>query len=142
MNRIVTVVVAAVLGFALYAYDDANYSADHTSDIDVTGSPEARQWLRNNESDSALASNRFGATSEAVQFVNGLYAAGAERVVVPEDAIEDDGIEAYADSLVVVLPHDSEKRRRVRAICEREIRNEGFDPSEDGGGDQIFLWWD
>ena len=91
--------------------------------------------------ESALASNRFGPTSRAIRFVDELYRAGAVRVVVPEEAI-DDGIEVYADSLVVIMPSDPEKRRRVRALCDREIRREGFDPREDGDADQVYLWWD
>jgi hypothetical protein len=142
MNRLVAVIFAGVIALGLFVFNDSSNSIDDAPAVDISGSPEALQWLRGNESESALASNRFGPTSEAIGFVNRLYSAGAERVVIPQDAIEDHGIEVYADSLVVIMPHDPEKCRRVREICDREIRSEGFDPDEDRNADQVYLWWD
>jgi hypothetical protein len=105
--------------------------------------PEARQWLRQNKNESALASNRFLETANAVRFVDQLYAAGAERVLVPEECItpeEPDG--PYADALVVKLPADPAKRKKVFAMCAKEIKREGFDPDESTDGEWVFLWWD
>ena len=110
--------------------------------------PEALEWLKSNKNESALASNRFGPTSEAIKFIEQLYALGAERVIVFQDAIRDDEeiIEyedgPYADALVVILPSDQEKRERVTKICAEEITSEGFDPSESENKDAVFLWWD
>jgi hypothetical protein len=145
MNRVIAILFLSGLGLGLFMFDgdlvpSGAVNGDVASLEDFSGSPEARKWLSDSESDSALASNRFGPTEAALQFVNDLYRAGAVRVVVPQDAIDDDGVEIYCDSLVVIMPTDGEKRRRVRAICDREIRREGFDPGADA--DQVYLWWD
>jgi hypothetical protein len=147
MNRVIAILFLSGLGLGLFMFDgdllpSGEMNGDAASLEDFSGSPEACKWLSENESDSALASNRFGSTETAIQFVNELYRAGARRIVVPEEAIDDDGVEIYCDSLVVIMPTDGEKRRRVRAICDREIRREGFDPREDGDADQVYLWWD
>jgi hypothetical protein len=143
MNRVFAVLFASALGFGLFFFDGELLPLGDGPPIeDFSGSPEARKWLQENEGDAPLASNRFGSTAAALRFVGELYRAGAERVVVPEDAIDDDGVEVYCDSLVVILPTNLEQRRRVRAICDREIRREGFDPREDGDADQAYLWWD
>ena len=104
MYRVIAVVCAAVAGLGLLLFEVSLITDFDEPNVDILGSPEVRQWLRDNESESALASNRFGFSSEAIRFVDELYRAGAVRVVVPEEAIEDDGVEVYADSLVVVLP--------------------------------------
>jgi hypothetical protein len=118
------------------------------SEADFDG-PEALSWLKDNRNESALASNRFGPTENALRFVQGLYNAGALRVVVPranitddEDTLKIDG-GPYSDAIVVELPKDSARREKVWAMCAREIRREGFDPA-DGADDEgkVYLWWD
>ena len=115
---------------------------------DISRGPEALEWLRYNKNESALASNRFGPTSEAIRFVENLYALDAERVIIYQDAIRDDDetIELeegpYADALTVILPSEPEKREQIWRICADEISGEGFDPSEGKGDDAILLWWD
>lgn len=108
--------------------------------------PEARQWLRANGQKGPLAANRFDA-EEALAFVEALYAAGAERVVVPRDSICDDEQERslggpYADALKVRLPTDPSRRAAIFAIAEREALDEGFDPDTDTGQDVLLFWWD
>lgn len=104
--------------------------------------PEALQWLRQNKNESALASNRFLGTENAVRFVQQLYDAGAAGVIIPNDCIEQEPDGPYADALAVKLPADAEKRKRVWEICAKEIKREGFSPKEQAGEDEIFLWWD
>jgi hypothetical protein len=118
------------------------------SEADFDG-PEALTWLKDNRNESALASNRFGPTENAVRFVQSLYSAGALRVVVPRANITDDEDTLkweqgpYADAVVVELPKNAERREKVWQICAREIRREGFDPT-DGADDEdkVYLWWD
>jgi hypothetical protein len=50
--------------------------------LELRQGPEALEWLRKNKNISALASNRFGPTEEAVKFVEELYALGAEKVII------------------------------------------------------------
>jgi hypothetical protein len=113
----------------------------------VTG-PEALDWLRENKNESALASNRFGETRNAVRFVEALYSAGARLVIVPSETInsDDDFVSGeggpYADALFVTLPEDEDKRRAVIAICQKELKREGFKLEEGMSNEQIYLWWD
>ena len=113
----------------------------------VTG-PEALGWLRENRNESALASNRFGETRHAVRFVEELYSSGARLVIVPNESInsDDDFVTGeggpYADALFVNLPDDEVKRKAVIAICQRELKREGFKLEEGMSGGQIYLWWD
>ena len=122
--------------------------ASKTAQSDVKNGPEAREWLKGNKNESALASNRFGLTAEALEFVEQLYTAGAERVIVPRTCLQEDPdtikLEGgpYADCLSVFLPKDSEKKSAVLRICRREIEREGFDPDEGTADDFVFLWWD
>jgi len=113
----------------------------------VTG-PEALEWLRENKNESALASNRFGETRHAVKFVEQLYASGARLVIVPDESINTDGDTIrgeggpYADALVVNLPEDEDRRKAVIAICQRELKREGFKLEDGMSSEQIYLWWD
>lgn len=110
------------------------------------GDPEAREWLRANGQEAPLAGNRFDA-AEALAFVDELYAAGAERVVVASESIVDDEHELslggpYADTLKVHLPPDPSRRAALFAIAAREAREEGFDPEPDTGQEMLVFWWD
>ena len=88
----------------------------------IHAGPRTLNWLRENESESVLASNRFGETQNAVQFVQQLYSAGAARVIIPLPAIQSDEVETYADSVVVSLPTDPAKRDRVWKLCAEELK--------------------
>lgn len=108
--------------------------------------PEAREWLAANGQEAPLAANRFDA-ADARAFVEELYAAGAVRVVIASECINDDDYELslggpYADGLRVQLPADADQRHALFAIASREAEGEGFDPIHDAGQDTIFLWWD
>lgn len=112
--------------------------------------PEARDWLKTNKSDCCLAGNRFGSTQEALAFVEEVYAAGAARVFVPDDAISRDPAEIrehggpYADSLVIELPVGD--RKKIYEIYEREAEAEGYEDMTGEGcvidGRFLYLWWD
>lgn len=106
----------------------------------------ALAWLRSNGNPSALATNRFGTTSEAVAFVERLHAAGATEVHVadalnePERLREEGG--PYSDTLVVVLPADPGQRAQLFRIFAEEAVSGGFDPPADTGQTVELLWWD
>jgi hypothetical protein len=107
---------------------------------------EARDWLNKNANPFPLASNRFGEKQNASAFVDQLYQAGAETVYVvrvmndPQTIQEEGG--PYADCLVVVLPEEKEKRIRLFELAGSEAIKEGFDPEQDRGQKELFLWWD
>jgi hypothetical protein len=103
--------------------------------------PEARKWLRRNGNPAALAANHFDSTDAARRFVEELYAAGARRVLIAGDSIqdEDDG-GPYADAIVVLLPTDAAARAAVCRRCERELDEPETIDADDPN--PIFLWWD
>jgi hypothetical protein len=152
MSRLSIFAAAAALLFVAGCLDqrviDAiNETPDFGADVVLDG-PEALAWLKSNKNESALASNRFMETENAVKFVEALYAAGAVKVIVPTDAIisdEDIVLDEggpYADALVVTLPDEPGARRAVLRICRAELRREGFDSSDVAEAEQVYLWWD
>lgn len=107
---------------------------------------EARNWLRNNKNESALATNRFVDTRTALEFIEKLYSLGAVEILVDnvmdeEQRIKEEG-GPYADSLIVKLPLEPEKRRVLFRIFSEESEKEGFGPVEDKGENMFTLWWD
>ena len=58
----------------------------------------------------------------------------------PETIQEEGG--PYADCLVITLPEDKEKRDKLFEIVAVETQREGFDPDQDHGQKELFLWWD
>jgi hypothetical protein len=139
--RIVVGILAAGLLAGIYFFEDSITGEPRLSAEDLRG-PEARSWLKTSENESALASNRFLETPNALRFVEQLYAAGAVKVIVPKSSIRDDGVEVYADALVVTLPDDPAKRQQVWKLCAAEIKREGFDPGKPDASGHVFLWWD
>ena len=106
----------------------------------------ALDWLRSNKNKSALATNRFGPTSAAIEFVEQLFSAGATQVFVVARFIEPERIAAeggpYADELIVQLPDNPEQRAALFRIIAKETESEGFDPPQDTGQGTETLWWD
>lgn len=141
-TRYVIGILAAALLLGIVVAEVGLDSTGGPAPKDYFQGPEALGWLRANESESALASNRFMETSQAVQFVKKLYAAGAEKVLVPADSIRSDEVETYADALVVTLPEDPVRREQVLAICNPEMTAQGGSPDELASENQVYLWWD
>lgn len=106
----------------------------------------ALAWLRSNRNPSAFATNRFGETSAAVAFVEGLHAAGAVEVYVADPLAEPERLREeggpYADTLLVALPADAKQRAALFAAFAKEATSEGFDPPVDEGQGMELLWWD
>ncbi len=139
-TRIIVGLIAGVLLLGLYYVEGVD--ENHELAAEYKQGPEALKWLRKNDSESALASNRFGETRDAMQFVEQLYRAGAARVIVPQPAIRSDEIETYADALVVTLPTDPTKRDRVWKLCAQELKRGGENPGDNATQDHVLLWWD
>jgi hypothetical protein len=106
---------------------------------------EARAWLQASTNPSALATNRFGRTSEALKFVEQLYAAGASCVIVDHiETLPHDNGERYADELIVVFPHDA-RRNDLYDLIENAGLPDTVDDQEhviDQGRGSAKLWWD
>src|SRR5690606_31797461 len=77
----------------------------------------ALDWLRSNKNESALATNRFGPTSAAIEFVDELFQAGATQVYIVSRFYEPERVAAeggpYADELIVQLPNNQEQRVKL-----------------------------
>jgi hypothetical protein len=103
-------------------------------------------WLDGNKNAYALASNRFGPTAKAREFVSELFRLGAAQVYVADPMDEESRIKLeggpYADTLIVSLPRDKMARAALFKVFAAEARREGFSPEADRGQDQVLLWWD
>jgi hypothetical protein len=139
-TQLVVGLVAGALLYGLTYYEE--FEATYELPAEYSQGPEALSWLRENGSESALASNRFGETQNAVEFVQQLYRAGATRVIIPLAAIQSDEAETYADAVVVSLPPDSAKRDGVWRLCAEELRRIGEDPDDSPDDDLVLLWCD
>jgi len=98
--------------------------------------PEAVEWLRGG---GMLANNAFREQEDRA-FVERLYAAGAERVVIAEDCIETGEDPPHSDGLRVKLPNDRAARIAVLKVIRKHTP--GFKPTDDVRRDVAFLWWD
>ena len=107
---------------------------------------EAAAWLRANWSDSAFATNRFGATENALAFVNQLHEAGATHVHIDNEMLlPNHDWTPYADTLLVGMPEDPQKRRALFELIEHTGRpdDDGDEqPLIDCGQREVRLWWD
>jgi hypothetical protein len=107
---------------------------------------EAKAWLESNSNPYAFAGNRFASTQEALSFVELLYEHGAVEVLVTGIYDEDWRIESeggpYADTLIIRLPSDPRIRDGLFELANEEMSQEGFDPENDDGQEELWLWWD
>jgi hypothetical protein len=97
--------------------------------------PEAVAWLRS----GVLAGNAFGEHEDRA-FVERLYAAGAERVVIASECIETSEDPPHSDGLRVKLPKDRAARTAVLKLIRKHAP--GFKASDDVRWDVAFIWWD
>ncbi len=111
--------------------------------------PEALEWLKNNKNPFALASNNFASTADAIDFVEELYDAGAELVIISQKNIRDDDTiikeegGPYSDAMVVKLSADMLKRKKILNVCaERADPDYGTNLDNEVKDNMLFLWWD
>lgn len=124
---------------------------DQSNNKDLINPLEARYWLKNNVNKHAFAGNRFENTKAASEFAEQLYNAGAENIQVSGVLNEDMRIEKeggpYADTFIVRLPEDKEKRQKILSIYFKEAENQDFIEdieslhTIDFGQKDLFFWW-
>ena len=99
-----------------------------------------------NPNTNAFASNAFGHTPRAIDFVERLYAAGARHVSVSGILDEPWRIEEeggpYADTLLVSMPRDPKKKRAVMKVIESASPDEVGPPRGKKATGKLRLWWD
>jgi hypothetical protein len=100
---------------------------------------EARAWLNAGDK-NGRSLGHFKTTVEALKFVEGLYQAGAVKVIVPDIYINKRG-DQFADALFVQLPKGAKARKSVRKACGKlRSRNLGaVEPDKDIGETHLFL---
>ena len=111
----------------------------------LSDQPEALAWLEKNPDPSPLAPNRFDGKVEAIQFIKNLYDLGATNIYVA-GASENMGI-IIADSVNFDLPTNKRNRKKILALVETEMRNQGFfeedlEKLKDYQESTIGFWWD
>ncbi len=121
-------------------------SSDQYYKKETQNLPEARQWLEANHNTHSFAGNRFSSTQEALSFINQLYALGAENIFIDNIYSEEWRIQqeggAYADTLIIELPKNTNLRVQLFEKINQEIVKQGFTAEEDKGQRYIMLWWD
>ena len=85
---------------------------------------EARQWLGAAKNPNLRSLARFRTTKAALQFVESLYAAGAETVIAAV-IYAGGGGKQFTDRLLVKLPKASAKRKALRKICQNLCAERG-----------------
>lgn len=124
---------------------------DQSNNKDLINPLEARFWLKNNNSKHAFAGSRFQNTKAASEFAEQLYDTGAENIQVSGILNEDMRIEKeggpYADTFIVRLPEDKEKRQKIFSIYFKEAENPDFIENMeslntiDYGQKDLIFWW-
>ena len=102
---------------------------------------EARQWLSAVKNPNLRSLARFRTAKAALQFVETLYAAGAEAVIAAVIYVGKRG-KQFADRLLVKLPKASEKRKALRKICQDLCAKRGgalLPDKKDMGESHLFI---
>jgi len=132
--------------FVMPAHEEPPYHRDALLPCAFGGKPDADAWLRANWSASAFASNRFGTTVRALEFVQQLHSAGAVGVWIDNTMmLPNHDWTPYADTLIVTLPEDPAKRSALFDLMEHVGKpdEDGDDePLIDSGQKEVRLWWD
>ena len=103
---------------------------------------EARAWLtRNGGKATAHSLGSFKRESDAAQFVQRLYHAGAAKVIAPDIYYNKAG-DQFADCLLVRLPKNPAKRKAVRRVCAQLRKHDlgAVQPDEDIGESYLYLY--
>lgn len=131
--------------YDLPPHEDPPYDRDALLPCASDEIAEALTWLRANWSPSALATNRFRETSSAIEFVEQLYAAGAQCVSVDHvTMLPTQQWTPYADTLIVQLPDDRERRNALSKVMIEVGRPDqtGENAPAERGQAELRLMWD
>jgi hypothetical protein len=101
---------------------------------------EARAWLNAELRPKSRSLAKFATTKAALKFVEQLYAAGADTVIVAA-IYAGQRKKLFADWLLVQLPAAKSKRNSLRKICQAFCRKRGGAvlPDKDMGETHLFM---
>jgi hypothetical protein len=130
-------------GAAMPAHEDPPYDRDALLPCAEYERSDALAWLRANWSPSAFATNRFGTTQHAIEFVEQLHAAGATGVWIDNVMLLPNlQWTPYADAVLVQLPEDPDRRRRLFDVMEQVGKPDELEDRTAGPIPAVWLWWD
>lgn len=114
------------------------------TEIEMADPVEARDWI-NKYKEGSFAYHVFPEKRGALEFVNKLYELGSTKVSVwniskaPED--DPQGLEFYADELVVKLPEEKSKRESIFSFL-NNYREDLSEHYKEANQKTISLFWD
>jgi hypothetical protein len=101
----------------------------------------ARKWLVKKAGDKTARSlGRFKSESLSAKFVEALYQAGVDEVIVA-DIYRNKARDQFSDCLLVQLPRSAAKRKAIREVCAqlRTGKLGAVQPDEDIGESHLYL---
>ena len=101
---------------------------------------EARQWLSEQKKSKVRSLAKFSTARAALHFIESLYAAGAEKVVVAPIYAGSRG-KQFADWLLIKLSKAVKKRQTLRRLCQRlcDRRGGAMLPDRTFGESHLFV---
>lgn len=94
---------------------------------------EAKDWFTRHPK-AFLAGNRFDNRDELFSYLNELYQAGAEQILIDlDEVVRPETAEPCGQALIVVLPTESEKRSLIFELFNQEVEQFGQDFGGDDG---------
>jgi len=100
---------------------------------------EARQWLSTCPAGAIRTLGEMDGEGTRETVEDG-YGAGAQKIIVV--GIQADDIGETSDQMIVELPANGPKRRRVFEWANELALQSGFDPQEDWGQEILFIFFD
>jgi hypothetical protein len=100
---------------------------------------KVRKWLESG-GNAVRSLGRFKRVSDALEFVEALYKAGATEVIAPDIYASKTG-DQFADCLLVKLPRIAAKRKAIRKVCAALPKRKlgAFQPDKDIGESHLYL---
>ena len=102
---------------------------------------EAYSWLDECSDESFRNVGELESNEKSLDLINEIYRAGAVEVIAVEIDKYPDGGE-NTGKLVIVMPEEPEKRRKVLEWCSRISEEQGFAAREDFGQRHEFVMLD
>ncbi|WP_382176601.1 hypothetical protein [Hydrogenophaga luteola] len=146
MRRLITVIALSTSVLLSQVACATPPNADPDGELKAMRKVPALAWLDANKNPYALASNRFGSTANAREFVKELHRLGAAQVFVADPRDDEHTVKQeggpYADTLIVSLPKEKSARAALFRVFAVEAKREGFSVERDVGQGLVLLWWD
>ena len=101
---------------------------------------EARQWLATGPAGAMRTLGEMDSDGSRVVVEEG-YAAGAQKIIAVDIQSDDEKSET-TDHLIVAIPAKGPKRKRAFEWVNELAQQSGFDPEDDWGQAELFIFFD